>query len=199
VQSETLVIAPGERVDAIFTPPGKPGDTLVVDWRLFNRGYGSVEARLPLGPLFDIALEEPGSASTALPAIPSVTIPPIDITGAKEVRVELTLAQNQKGEFEYGINGVPFQKRKSFRARPGEAQVWKLVNTTAWSHPFTCMGSSSRCSMTMTRGNPCARWPGKTPWTCRSSSHGRSPSVSTRIDRVHGCTTVTCSTTPTAV
>lgn len=140
VQSETLVIAPGERVDAIFTPPGTPGDTLVVDWRLFNRGFGSVEARVALGPLFDIALEEPGSASTALPEIPSVTIPPIDITGATEVLVELTLAQNEQGEFEYGINGVPFQRHESFKARPGETQVWHLVNPTAWSHPFHLHG-----------------------------------------------------------
>jgi FtsP/CotA-like multicopper oxidase with cupredoxin domain len=140
VESETLVLAPGERVDTIFTPRGTPGETMVVDWRLFNRGYGSVEARLPLGPLFDIALDEPGAASTAMPSIPTRTIPPIDITGAKEVLVELTIAQNAKGEFEYGINGVPFQKHKSFTARPGETQVWNLVNTTAWSHPFHLHG-----------------------------------------------------------
>ena len=140
VESETLVIAPGERIDAICTPPGKPGETLTVDWRLFNRGYGSVEARLPLGPLFDIALEEPGTTSTTVPALPSVTIPPIDTAGATEVRVELTIAQNAKSEFEYGINGVPFQKHKSFKARPGETQIWNLVNTTAWSHPFHLHG-----------------------------------------------------------
>lgn len=140
VESDTLVIAPGERIDALFTPAGKPGTEVVVDWRLFNRGYGSVEARIPLGPLFTIALEDPGSASTALPHVPWPALSPIETVGAKEVRVELTIAQNIKGDFEYGINGVPFQNHKSFSARPGEIQIWNVVNTTAWSHPFHIHG-----------------------------------------------------------
>ena len=60
--------------------------------------------------------------------------------GAKEVTVELTIGQRSNGAFEYGINGVPFQKDRPFHARPGETQIWKLVNTTAWSHPFHIHG-----------------------------------------------------------
>ena len=67
-------------------------------------------------------------------------IEPLSTTGAKEVVVELTIGQRSNGAFEYGINGVPFQKGKPFSARPGETQIWKLVNTTAWSHPFHIHG-----------------------------------------------------------
>jgi FtsP/CotA-like multicopper oxidase with cupredoxin domain len=139
VESDTLVIAPGERIDAIFTPVAKSGNTLTVDWRLFNRGYGSVEARVPIGPLFEIAIEGPPAKPIAYPVL-SRRIEPLATAGAKEVMVELTIGQRPNGAFEYGINGVPFQKNRPFSARPGETQIWNLVNTTAWSHPFHIHG-----------------------------------------------------------
>jgi FtsP/CotA-like multicopper oxidase with cupredoxin domain len=140
VESDTLVIAPGERIDAIFTPVAKSGNTLTVDWRLFNRGYGSVEARIPIGPLFDIAIEGTPPASPVKAPLLSRTIEPLDTKGLREVNVEFTIAQRSNGAFEYGINGVPFQKEKPFHAREGETQIWNLVNTTAWSHPFHLHG-----------------------------------------------------------
>ena len=140
VDSDTLVIAPGERIDAIFTPVAKSGNTLTVDWRLFNRGYGSVEARVPIGPLFEIAIDGTSPASPAAHPVLSRRIEPLATTGAREVKVELTIAQRSNGAFEYGINGVPFQKERPFHARPGETQIWNLVNTTAWSHPFHIHG-----------------------------------------------------------
>ena len=140
VEKETLVIAPGERIDAIFTPVAKTGNAMTMEWRLFNRGYGSVEARIPIGPLFEITLEgTPPSAPRPYPILRR-NVEPLDITGAKEVKVELTIDQRSNGTFEYGINGVPFQKNAPFTAKPGETQIWNLVNTTAWSHPFHIHG-----------------------------------------------------------
>jgi FtsP/CotA-like multicopper oxidase with cupredoxin domain len=139
VESDTLVIAPGERIDAIFTPVAKSGTALTVGWRLFNRGYGSVEARVPIGPLFDITLDGAPPSPVAHPVLRR-HIEPLATTGAKEVKVELTIGQRANGAFEYGINGVPFQKNRPFVARPGETQIWNLVNTTAWSHPFHIHG-----------------------------------------------------------
>jgi FtsP/CotA-like multicopper oxidase with cupredoxin domain len=154
VESSTLVIAPGERIDAIFLPGAKTGNELMVDWRLFNRGYGSVEARIPLGPLFKIVLDGNAGAQDAVPQDTAAqeafakaaaatlrrTVPPIDTAGAKDVRVDLTIDQRADGAFEYGINGVPFQKDKPFTAKLGETQIWNLVNETSWSHPFHLHG-----------------------------------------------------------
>jgi FtsP/CotA-like multicopper oxidase with cupredoxin domain len=154
VESSTLVIAPGERLDTIFLPRAKTGNELIVDWRLFNRGYGSVEARIPLGPLFTIVLEGKAGAQAAAPQDIAAqeafaksaaaklrrTVAPIDTAGAKEVRVDLTIEQRADGAFEYGINGVPFQKDRPFTARLGETQIWNLVNETSWSHPFHLHG-----------------------------------------------------------
>jgi FtsP/CotA-like multicopper oxidase with cupredoxin domain len=140
VDSDTIVIAPGERIDTIVTPRPKTGDTRVVDYRLFNRGYGSVEARVPIVPLFTLRFE--GGPATDAPPIPDLRRPiaPLSTAGAKDVRVELTIDQRGDGSFEYGINGVPFQKDHPFTARPGETQIWTLVNSTSWSHPFHIHG-----------------------------------------------------------
>jgi FtsP/CotA-like multicopper oxidase with cupredoxin domain len=56
------------------------------------------------------------------------------------VKVDLTIDQRADGAFEYGINGVPFQKDKPFTAKLGETQIWNLVNETSWSHPFHLHG-----------------------------------------------------------
>ena len=41
VEQETLAIAPGERVDAVVVPHGKPGSEVVVTDLVYDRGYGS--------------------------------------------------------------------------------------------------------------------------------------------------------------
>jgi FtsP/CotA-like multicopper oxidase with cupredoxin domain len=140
VDSDTIVIAPGERIDTIVTPTPKTGDTRGVDYRLFNRGYGSIEARIPIVPLFTIRFE--GGAPAAPVAIPDLRRPitPLSTAGARDVHVELTIAQRSDGVFEYGINNVPFQKDHAFTAKPGETQIWTLVNSTSWSHPFHIHG-----------------------------------------------------------
>jgi FtsP/CotA-like multicopper oxidase with cupredoxin domain len=140
VTSETIVIAPGERIDTIVTAEPKVANPLTVDYRLFNRGYGSVEARIPIVPLFTLKFEgEPASAPATIPDLRR-TIAPLSTAGAREVKVELTIAQRENGVFEYGVNGVPFQKDHAFTAQPGETQIWTLVNSTAWSHPFHIHG-----------------------------------------------------------
>ena len=42
--------------------------------------------------------------------------------------------------FEYGINGAPFAKGKTFTAKAGETQIWTVTNRTKWSHPFHLHG-----------------------------------------------------------
>jgi FtsP/CotA-like multicopper oxidase with cupredoxin domain len=140
VESDMLVIAPGERIDAIFTPVAKSGNTLTVEWLLFNRGFGSVEARVSIGPLFDITLEGTEPSTPVSYVVPRRNIEPLEIANAREIKVELTLGQDAHGQFEYGINGVPFQKDRPFSAQPGETQIWNLVNNTSWSHPFHIHG-----------------------------------------------------------
>ncbi len=139
-KSETLVLAPGERADVIVTPPGAPGTSLVVRALLFDRGYGSIEARIPFDDLFTIRLSEAPAATVApLPELHR-SIEALPVAQATRVSLDLTITQRSDQVFEYGINGVAFAKGHWLHADPGETQIWTLTNKTKWSHPFHLHG-----------------------------------------------------------
>lgn len=137
VDQTTLVVAPGERVDAIVTPKGKPGDSIIVQSLPFNRGYGSGY----YGPedVFSIALTQPVSSHAAAPAIHRA-IEPIPQSGATPIMMDVTLVQVDARNIEYRINGAPGDKFKPIQAKLGETQIWTIKNETQWSHPFHLHG-----------------------------------------------------------
>ena len=141
---DTLVLAPGERADVLVRPPGRPGETLMARALLFNRGYGSVEARLPFEDYFNIQFSsEPELAPVFTDGkLPDVKrdIKPIAAAGATPIKLDLVIAQHPDKSFEYGINGVPFMKDQDIPARTGQTQIWTLNNKTKWSHPFHLHG-----------------------------------------------------------
>jgi len=137
---DRVVLAPGERTDLIVTPNAAPGSELTFRTTLFNRGFGSVEARMPFDDLLTLAVAELPPVVTPARSPVRRSIGPIDRSGATDVNIELTLAQRPDKSFEYGINGVPFSKGKSFTAKPGETQIWTVTNKTKWSHPFHLHG-----------------------------------------------------------
>jgi FtsP/CotA-like multicopper oxidase with cupredoxin domain len=140
VKTDTLVLAPGERADIIVVPQGEAGSTLVARSLLYNRGYGSVEARDPFEDLFTIAIANmPPAPAIALPTV-TRDIQPLVAEGATRVDLDLTITQLPDKTFAYGINGVPFSIDKPIKARLGETQLWTIANKTKWSHPFHLHG-----------------------------------------------------------
>ena len=139
VTLDALVIAPGERADVIVAPKLKPRTELEVLSFPFNRGYGSVEFR-SAEQLMTLAIDDEPPYDGAVAISTHRAIEPISTAGATPVNVEFTLAQRPDGSFEYGINGSPFAKAHPISARPGETQVWTIVNKTKWSHPFHLHG-----------------------------------------------------------
>ncbi len=140
VDSDSLVLAPGERADVIVTPRAAPGTELTLQSRLYNRGYGSVEARVPFDDLMTIAVAD--SPVYSGPGVAPIrrSIVPLSTAGAREVKLDLTIGQLRDGSFEYAINGLPFPETKPVVASSGETQVWTLTNKTKWSHPFHLHG-----------------------------------------------------------
>jgi FtsP/CotA-like multicopper oxidase with cupredoxin domain len=140
VTSDTLVLAPGERADVIVTPPGEPGTSLIVRALLYDRGYGSVEARIPIEDLFTLAFsDEPAVTPAIVPALYR-PIAPLPADGATRVHIDLTIEQLANRSFQYGINGSPFLNGRPLHARLGETQIWTISNKTRWSHPFHLHG-----------------------------------------------------------
>lgn len=137
---QLLVLAPGERADVFYTPTALPGRTYAIKARLFNRGYGSVEARDD-EDLFGVAMT--GASARRPVALPKVTrtIEPLSQAGATRVTIEFGVTQRSTDKaFIYTINGKPLDKIPPLKATVGETQIWTIINTTPWSHPLHLHG-----------------------------------------------------------
>jgi FtsP/CotA-like multicopper oxidase with cupredoxin domain len=140
--TDSLLVTPGERADVIVTPKGPPGSTLTLRADLYNRGYGSVEFRIPEDVLTIAFSNEPTLPKRTLPAVHrEIAVP--SLAGATPVNVELTLPPaGPDGKSEFHVNDVPFWKAKPFMARIGETQIWTVKNSTKWDHPWHMHGFS---------------------------------------------------------
>jgi FtsP/CotA-like multicopper oxidase with cupredoxin domain len=102
-----------------------------------DRGAGTDVGRNRT-PLLDIVTTP--DAPVAPPAIARELrdIEPIDISDAVEQTLELTIQGEAPREDMMGINGVAHHHM--LEARLGETQVWTVVNTTDFDHPFHLHG-----------------------------------------------------------
>jgi FtsP/CotA-like multicopper oxidase with cupredoxin domain len=138
VQDPTVVLAPGERADAILQLTANPGSELPVRWVAYDRGFGSTFARPDL-TLFRIQVtnDEPHE-DAPLPEL-SRSIEPMDVSDAALVTMELT--QNDVGSaFALGINGIPSWDAPPLMIAVGDTHVWELKNTFEFAHPFHLHG-----------------------------------------------------------
>jgi FtsP/CotA-like multicopper oxidase with cupredoxin domain len=133
-----LVVTPGERADAVFTPADVPGSTAMLRWVPTERGFGTTFNR-PGEDLLRIATV--ADAPVVPEPIPAAlrTIEPIDVTNATERTVELTIAVSTT-DVTMGINGIPFWDSKPFEAKVGDTEIWHIVNNSDFSHPFHMHG-----------------------------------------------------------
>lgn len=132
-----LIVTPGERADAVFTPADPPGSHNVLRWVPTERGYGSTFNRSAEEMLL---IETVADAPVTPEPIPAElrTIEPLDVANATHRQLDLTIAI--ASTVEMGINGVPYWKTKPLEATLGETQVWRIVNDTDFSHPFHLHG-----------------------------------------------------------
>ena len=132
-----LILTPGERADAVFTPADPPGTRNVLRWVPTERGYGSTYNRAS-EPMLTI---ETVAETPVVPApIPGElrTIEPIDVSNAKHRTLDLTIAI--ASTVEMGVNGVPYWQAKPLEVALGDTEVWRIVNNTDFSHPFHLHG-----------------------------------------------------------
>ena len=133
-----VVVAPGERADAVFTPADAPGSHKVLQWVPVDRGYGSTFNR----PREDLlAIDTVDAPPVAPEPIPETlrNIEPIDVAAAAQQKLAFTIALDGRCVV-MGFNGVPYERAQPLEVRLGETQVWKLVNDTDFAHPFHLHG-----------------------------------------------------------
>jgi len=138
VSNETIVVAPAERVEVVFTPSVEPGTTLPVRWVPYDRGFGStVRAEVQV---MNIEVDDQSPYLDApLPAL-SRSIEPLDLSSAKELSLELTQNDPGDGTLALGINGIPSWEAPPIQASLGETQIWTFKNTIAFAHPMHLHG-----------------------------------------------------------
>jgi FtsP/CotA-like multicopper oxidase with cupredoxin domain len=132
-----LIVTPGERQDAVFTPADPPGSRKMLRWVPTERGYGTVFNR-PSEDLF--VIETVADAPVTPEPIPSElrTIERLDVTDALHTTLDLTIAIDDRVEM--GINGIPYWKSTPLQGLAGQTQVWRIVNGTDFAHPFHLHG-----------------------------------------------------------
>jgi FtsP/CotA-like multicopper oxidase with cupredoxin domain len=132
-----LIITPGERADAVFTPADPPGSTNVLRWVPTERGYGSTFSRASEEMVLLETVADPAVTPEPIPT-ELRKIEPLDVSNAKQRTLDLTIAI--KSKVEMGVNGVPFWKAKPLEVALGDTEVWRIVNNTDFSHPFHLHG-----------------------------------------------------------
>jgi FtsP/CotA-like multicopper oxidase with cupredoxin domain len=135
---DQIKLTPGERADFVFTPPGEPGTEDVLKWYPTDRGYGTTFNRFSESMMTIKTVDEPGVVPAMIPEQLRM-IPAIDIAGATEQEINLTIAI--KGDnVTMGINGKHHDHAVPIEAKVGETQVWNVINDTDFAHPFHLHG-----------------------------------------------------------
>lgn len=133
-----VLVTPGERADIVFTPSDEPGTTRTVLWAPTDRGYGSLFSR-PRVPMMEIyTVEEPPVRPAEIP-VELRHIAPIDVSGAVEKTLDLTIDLSNN-DVVMGFNNTPYWEMKPIEARIGETHIWTLRNYTDFAHPFHLHG-----------------------------------------------------------
>lgn len=136
VDAERVLVVPGERADLVYTPNEEPGTRTTFYWRPFDRGYGTATAR-GREPMMYIETVPDAPVRPVHFSGELRRIEPIDLAGAIEKTVELTIMSRNRGNM-MGINGVAHHYE--LEARIGETHVWTIVNDTDFAHPFHLHG-----------------------------------------------------------
>ncbi|WP_437962517.1 multicopper oxidase family protein (plasmid) [Sorangium sp. So ce119] len=138
VETDRILLTPGERADVLIEPRGAPGATLPVRWVPYDRGYGATFGR-PEVEAFRLRLaDEPAAEDEPLPEV-ARAIAPLDTAGARRVDLQLT-QRDGPGDLVLGINGVPSWEAEPLVAAVGETAVWTVENTMVFDHPFHLHG-----------------------------------------------------------
>lgn len=136
---DQIKLVPGERADFVFTPPDAPGTESKLRWYPTERGYGSTFNRFAEDMMTIITVDEPAVIPQTF-AETLRSIEPIDITGAVERELNLTIGYDSDDNVVMGINGIHHDHAVPIETHVGATEVWIVRNDTDFAHPFHLHG-----------------------------------------------------------
>jgi len=142
IESETIMLAPGERADVSVVPHGNPGSNVALRWIPYDRGFGTAYGLTPQDILTLHIDSAPAVTPTPLPEHLR-TIEPLDTSAATPQSVVIAYAQGVDGgppppNEAYTINGKAFETM--LMGHVNETDVFTVDNRTDWDHPFHLHG-----------------------------------------------------------
>ena len=133
-----LILTPGERADAVFTPADPPGTQ-----QRAALGADGARLRQHVQPPVGADARDRNRRRRARDA----GADPDGATHDRAARrhrartqrtLDLTIAITSTVEM--GVNGVPYWEAKPLEIALGDTEVWRIVNNTDFSHPFHLHG-----------------------------------------------------------
>jgi FtsP/CotA-like multicopper oxidase with cupredoxin domain len=142
IESDSVVLAPGERADVSVVPNGAPGSDVPLRWIPYDRGFGTAFGQ---DPKEIMTLHIDNSAPATPSPLPAHlrTIEPLDVKTALPQTVVIDYAKGVDGGAApegqgYWVNGEAFQAM--LMAKVSETDVLTVDNRTDWDHPFHLHG-----------------------------------------------------------
>jgi FtsP/CotA-like multicopper oxidase with cupredoxin domain len=135
LETDRLLVIPGERADVVVTFHGSPGTRLPVRWIAYDRGFGSTEFRPEENILYvELSPDEPVD-EVPLPATLR-EVAPLDVAAVTTVRSIALTQATVDGRLVLGIDGVPSWEADPLHAHAGDTELWTVTNAMDWDHPF---------------------------------------------------------------
>ncbi|MBK7583273.1 MAG: multicopper oxidase family protein [Myxococcales bacterium] len=135
--TETLLMAPGERYDVVLIPTGKPRASFTLWNEPYARGHGSGSAEpMPLGRVR--LSDAPALTGRVLPtAFPDIEkLPP----GLADMPIALGEAFDGSGSLVFTVNGGTYPNVPPLVAENGSVHVLTVKNESDMDHPFHLHG-----------------------------------------------------------
>ena len=136
-ETETLLVAPGERYEVLVTLDGAAGDELALQTIHYDRGHDIPDP----GPQDLLHVRLAGPASSPVPTRKWGTFAAIPVNG-QTPRRSLVLDEMEEGlpEPRFTINGQSAPDVPPIVARSGDVEVWEIRNDAPMDHPFHLHG-----------------------------------------------------------
>lgn len=138
-ETETLLLAPGERYDVLVEIAGASGDTVALRNIYYDRGHELADS----GPV-DLMLLSVDGVSRSFDALPTSwgEVEPLQID-ASTVRRQFVLAEDDSGvEPIFMINDEQFPDVTPLEVQAGDVEIWEVENGVEMDHPFHLHGMS---------------------------------------------------------
>lgn len=137
-QTDTLLVAPGERYDVIVQLDGDPGATFPLQTLYYDRALGELPDPGPL-ELLTVAL---GDRATPIDPLPATwgTLDPIPVDASTPVQHFVLHEDGPPPNTMFSINGQVYPNVTPITGTSNDVAIWSIDDDVGMDHPFHLHG-----------------------------------------------------------